>query len=114
TGWTSLSVLKVSLEEVKSNFLKFGLSSNVEFVNGYFRDSLAALTGPLSILRLDVDSPRNYEDCMRLLYPKVSVGGLVIFDEWSCEADANAVRKYLGFEPAITMIDRVSGWMQKP
>ncbi len=55
--WAEFSYLRVSLEDVKTNFRSFGaLDDRVHFVKGYFVDSLpTCAVKQLSVLRLDGD-----------------------------------------------------------
>jgi O-methyltransferase len=112
-GWDLSRVdhLKVSLEQVKSNFEKFALlDQQVEFLKGWFCDTLPkAEIDHLAILRLDGDLYSSTMDSLKNLYHKVSKGGYVIIDDYydwaSCRA---AVTDFLTMEsisPEITPID---------
>lgn len=79
--------LAISLDQVKDNFRKYDLlDDQVQFLKGWFKDTLpnAPIT-QLSLLRLDGDMYESTINCLDLLYPKLSPGGFVIFD------DANAI-----------------------
>lgn len=80
-----LDYLKVSLEEVKGNFEKFGLlDDQVKFLQGWFCDTLPnAPIDQLAILRLDGDLYDSTLDSLRSLYHKVSKGGYVIIDDYN-------------------------------
>ena len=103
--------LAVSVEQVKANFEKYGLlDEQVKFLKGWFRDTLPdAPIGPLAILRLDGDLYESTMDALVHLYPKLSVGGWVIVDDYGCvPACAKAVgdfRKANGIEDNILEID---------
>ena len=77
-GWdlTHVEYLKVSLENVKNNFAKFGLlDDQVCFLAGWFKDTLPyAPIEKLSILRLDGDLYSSTMDSLSNLYFKVSRG----------------------------------------
>jgi len=77
--------LVVSLDEVKQNFAKYGLlDDQVRFLKGWFRDTLpAAPIERLALLRLDGDMYESTIDSLRNLYPKVSIGGFVVIDDYS-------------------------------
>jgi O-methyltransferase len=76
--------LAVSLEEVKRAFERYGLlDDRVRFLPGWFRDTLPkAPVDRLAILRLDGDMYESTMVALRSLWPKVSVGGYVIVDDY--------------------------------
>jgi O-methyltransferase len=85
-GWdmSGVDYLKVSLDEVKANFARFGLlDAQVRFLPGWFSDTLpTAPIEQLAILRLDGDLYSSTMDALRSLYHKVSKGGYVIVDDY--------------------------------
>jgi len=112
-GWdlSDIDYLRVSLDQVKSNFEKFGLlDDQVEFLPGWFCDTLPrAPIGRLSILRLDGDLYSSTMDALTSLYPKLSAGGYVIIDDYhSWPACRRAVTDFLSksrIAPDIKEID---------
>jgi O-methyltransferase len=76
--------LAVSLDEVKSNFRKYGLlDDRVRFLPGWFSDTLPnAPIESLAVLRADGDMYASTMDILAPLYPKVSDGGFVIVDDY--------------------------------
>jgi hypothetical protein len=89
--------LSVSMEEVKENFNKYGLlDDHVVFLKGFFKDTLPnAPIEKLSVLRLDGDLYESTMDALTSLYPKLSVGGYVIIDDFGAIAPcASAVSDY--------------------
>lgn len=76
--------LAVSLEDVKRNFEKYDLlGPNVEFIQGWFADSLPkAPIQSLSLLRADGDLYSSTWEILDNLYDKVSPGGIVIMDDY--------------------------------
>lgn len=76
--------LAVSLDEVKSNFQRYGLlDDQVHFLKGWFKDTLpAAPFDRLSVLRLDGDMYESTMDGLANLYPKLSRGGYIIIDDF--------------------------------
>ncbi len=89
--------LAISLSEVKSNFSRYGLLDNqVRFLVGWFKDTLSSASiDSLAVLRLDGDLYESTLDALAALYPKLSVGGYVIIDDFEsmppCKA---AVQEY--------------------
>lgn len=96
-GWHRLNhVLGVSEDQVRENFARYGLlDDQVRFVRGRFRDSLP--TAPierLAVLRLDGDLYESTVSALTHLYPKVSVGGFVIVDDYKIPQCREAVHEY--------------------
>lgn len=94
--WTH-SELAVSVDEVKANFGRYGLlDERVRFLVGWFKDTLP--TAPirrLAVLRIDADMYQSTTEALRYLYPKLSVGGYVIIDDYGAiEACRKAVQDY--------------------
>jgi len=89
--------LAVSSEEVRENFKKYDLlDEQVVFLKGLFRDTLpTAPIAALSLLRLDGDLYESTMDSLTSLYPKLSLGGYVIIDDYyAISACAKAVEDY--------------------
>jgi len=76
--------LAVSRDEVARNFELYGLlDEQVKFIEGYFDQSLrAAPVDRLALLRLDVDLYASTTQVLEFLYPKLSVGGYVLIDDY--------------------------------
>jgi O-methyltransferase len=90
-------ILAVSLEQVKENFGRFGLlDDQVQFVRGWFRDSLPPLWyKKWSVIRLDGDMYESTMDGLKNLYPNLSIGGYVIIDDYGgLECCREAVHDY--------------------
>jgi len=91
------SFIAVSLEEVKRNFSRYSLlDDQVCFLKGWFSDTLPnAPIQSLSIMRLDGDLYESTMDALKSLYPKLSVGGYVIIDDYGAiDACAQAVHDF--------------------
>jgi O-methyltransferase len=87
TLWSD-SRLAASVDQVKANFARYGLlDDRIRFLVGWFRDTLPnAPIDQLSIVRLDGDLYESTMDGLRSLYPKLSVGGYLIIDDYRVEA----------------------------
>jgi macrocin-O-methyltransferase TylF-like protien len=104
-------VLAVSLEEVQENFRRYGLlDDRVRFLKGWFRDTLP--TAPIeriAVLRLDGDMYESTWEALTTLYPKVSVGGYTIIDDYNavrgCRGAVDNYRRREGIADEITRID---------
>lgn len=108
---SQVDYLKVSLEQVQSNFKKFDLlDEQVRFLKGWFCDTLPdAPIDEISILRLDGDLYSSTMDALESLYRKVSKGGYVIVDDYhTWPACRRAVTDFLtenALDPEIIRID---------
>lgn len=80
----SFDYLKVSIDEVKNNFSNYSLwDDQVKFLEGWFKDTLPkAPIEKLAILRLDGDLYESTMDALVNLYPKLSIGGYCIIDDY--------------------------------
>jgi len=76
--------LRVDQHAVARNFRRFGLlDDQVEFVPGWFRDTLPTLQGRRwSLVRLDGDMYESVILGLRHLYPGLSPGGYLIADDY--------------------------------
>jgi O-methyltransferase len=89
--------MAVSLEEVKENFTRYGLlDERVRFLKGYFNKTLpTAPIAALSVLRADGDLYESQMDALSNLYPKLSVGGYAIIDDYNgIEGCKRAIDEY--------------------
>jgi hypothetical protein len=102
--------LAVPLEEVKANFARLGLSENVNFVPGFFEDTLPKLPARRwAIARLDGDSYDATALGLEVLYPHVAEGGYVIIDDYlpldDCRRAVDDFRRERGITEPIEPID---------
>jgi O-methyltransferase len=95
-NWHKEKYLSVSLDEVIENFRKYDLlSEQVFFLEGFFKNTLPnAKIDCLSILRLDGDLYSSTYESLEYLYPKLSVGGYCIIDDYSLDNCMMAVNDY--------------------
>ena len=103
--------LAVSLEQVKSNFDRYGLlDDQVCFLEGWFRDTLPkAPIKRLAVIRLDGDMYESTMDGLVNLYPKLAVGGFLIVDDYgyapACRQAVHDYRQSHGISEEILSID---------
>lgn len=108
----TIDLLRVPLEEVRSNFVKFDLlDDKVQFLKGWFSETLtAAPISRLAVLRIDADMYESTLDALTSLYPKLSVGGYVIIDDYGalrpCKAAVDDYRASNGINDPIISADR--------
>jgi hypothetical protein len=103
--------LAVSLEQVKDNFRAYGLlNDHVRFLKGWFKDTLP--TAPikrLAVLRMDGDMYQSTMQALEALYPKLSVGGYVIVDDYGaieqCREAVHDYRDAHGISDEMTRVD---------
>ena len=74
----------VSLETVQANFQAYGLlDAQVVFLKGWFEDTLpSAPIERLAVMRLDGDYYDSTMQALDALWPKLSVGGYAIIDDY--------------------------------
>jgi acetyltransferase-like isoleucine patch superfamily enzyme len=116
-GFTQLAV---SRAEVEKNFVAYGLlDEQVEFVEGWFKDTLPALTQETSfaVIRLDADYYESTIQALEHLYPKLSPGGFVIVDDYgswpSCRQAVHDYRDRFGISDPILPIDTDGAYWRK-
>ncbi len=116
--FSKFKTLAVSADEVRSNFERYGLlDDQVRFLEGWFRDTLpTAPIDKLAVLRLDGDLYESTMDALVNLYPKLSVGGYAIIDDYVIPACAKAVKDYRkehGVTAEIVPIDNGASYWRK-
>ncbi len=116
---SDIDYLAVSLDQVKSNFARFGLlDDQVNFLKGWFSDTLpTAPIDRISILRLDGDLYESTNDALMALYDKVSIGGYVIVDDYfgwpGCKKAVDEFRAARSVEAPLVAIDAASAIWQR-
>lgn len=108
----------VSLAEVKGNIERFELlDDRINFVQGFFSDSLQALTGnSFALIRLDSDAHDSVMTSLDVLYPLLSPRGIIIIDDWhliGCRIAVDAYRKTYGIKEEI-IVEAGNGYWLKP
>lgn len=113
-----IKFLAVSMEEVKANFAKYGLlDDQVKFLKGWFKDTLpGAPIEQLAVIRLDGDMYESTMDALVSLYPKLSLGGYVIIDDYVLEGCRQAVHDFMsanGIHAEIIDIDGTGAYWRR-
>jgi O-methyltransferase len=116
--WSRMDWLAVPLEEVKRNFARYGLlDDQVRFLVGWFHETLpGAPIERLAVLRLDGDMYGSTMDALRALYPKLSVGGYAIIDDYwvsECQAAVDEYRAAYGVTEELQRVDRAIVFWQR-
>lgn len=114
----SVSALRVSLDDVKENFRRYGLlDEQVKFLEGWFKDTLP--TAPierLAVLRMDGDMYESTMQALEALYPRVSPGGFCIVDDYALSGCRRAVDDYRernGITEQLEVIDWTGVYWRK-
>jgi hypothetical protein len=103
--------LAVSREEVEQNFMRYDLlDDQVYFLEGWFKDTLPnAPINKLAVMRLDGDMYESTMDALTALYPKLSLGGYVIIDDYgyttSCRQAVEDYRNANRIKDEIFQVD---------
>ncbi len=91
-----------SIEEIKTKITSGGIkaefiNSNIDFIPGFFEDSLKKVDPNIKIflLHLDVDLYSSYMCCLENLWDNVIEGGIILFDEY------HAIERWPGAKKAI-------------
>jgi O-methyltransferase/8-demethyl-8-(2,3-dimethoxy-alpha-L-rhamnosyl)tetracenomycin-C 4'-O-methyltransferase len=110
--------IEVAQQQVEANFASFGLHDDqVRFLPGWFNESLpGAPVEQVAVLRLDGDLYSSTIHALTHLYPKVSVGGYVIIDDYNFKSCRQAVIDYRaahGVTAELHQIDWAGVWWQK-
>lgn len=116
--WSGMSYLRVSLEDVRTNIEAFGLlDSSVHFCKGFFVDSLPTCRPErIAVLRMDGDMYESTLDQLYNLFPRVSVGGFIIVDDWTIEYCKRAITDFWNWHGLVVTpvkIDDSSMYWQK-
>jgi O-methyltransferase len=104
-------VLAVPESAVRANFDRYNLlDDRVKFLPGWFKDSLpGAPIDCISVLRLDGDLYESTIEALDALYPRLSVGGFCIVDDYhaisACRQAVADYRERHSISAPITEID---------
>ena len=101
---------RVSRAEVEANFVRFGVPlTGVQFLEGFFEDTLPGPVGKLSILRLDGDMYGSTMHTLRALYDHVEPRGFIISDDWTAsKRERRAIEDFWterGLSPEVEVVD---------
>jgi O-methyltransferase len=107
---SDIDFLSARLEDVRAGFRRFGVEEGVEFVEGFFEDTLPALPRrDYALVRLDGDTYDAIRAGLDALYPRLVKGGYLIVDDYSfidaCRRAVDDYRAEHGIEEPIERID---------
>lgn len=113
------AALAVSVDEVRRNFERYGLlDERVRFLVGWFSDTLpTAPIDRLAVVRLDGDLYESTMDAISALYPKLSVGGYLIVDDYgaieACRLAVHDYRDAHGITDEIISVDGIGVYWKR-
>jgi O-methyltransferase len=107
---SQVDFLAVPVEEVRGYFARFGLDHGLEFVEGFFDETLPSLRGHRwSTIRLDGDTYEATWVALESLYPGLSAGGYLVVDDYglidACQRAVDDYRREHGITEPIERID---------
>jgi O-methyltransferase len=111
TYWQISDIMAVPLEAVQENLRKYGLlDERVRFLKGWFKDTLpTAPIDRLSLIRLDGDMYESTIEALVNLYPKLSIGGYIIVDDYNLPRCKQAVDDYRRDQRIADPIQSIDG-----
>mmetsp|Transcript_24927 Transcript_24927/g.41329 ORF Transcript_24927/g.41329 Transcript_24927/m.41329 type:complete len:325 (-) Transcript_24927:129-1103(-) len=86
--------LAVSLGQVRGHLSRYGLLRHASLVPGWFSSTLPHHPTRIALLRVDGDLYSSTMTVLTELYPRLSVGGWVVLDDWDLHMSKNAVLDY--------------------
>ena len=109
----------MSIDEVKANFASYGLlDDQVKFLKGWFSETLpTAPIHSLAVARLDGDQYGSTMDALTNLYPKLSIGGYLLLDDFgaarACRDAVDEFRKAHNITDEIHSVDHTGVYWQR-
>jgi O-methyltransferase len=117
-GHHTVSFLRVGLEEVRSNFQRYKLlDDHVQFLKGWFKNTLPGPVRQLAILRLDGDMYESTIQTLDALYELVAPGGFVIVDDYAlpgAHAATDDFRSTHDISSPLVRVDHTCVFWRKP
>lgn len=81
--WSGVDVYYIKKLLRNSGVQKDFIENNIRLIKGFFDKSLTEYDKkPIALLHIDVDLYQSYIDVLEQLFPFVSEGGIVLFDEY--------------------------------
>lgn len=113
----NIDFLSVDLETVQANLEKFNCDHNYKFIKGWFKNTLHLIDDKFSLIRLDGDMYESTINALDALYPKLSVGGYCIIDDYKgvyqCPIAVDNYRKEHNITEELMHIDNTAVYWQK-
>lgn len=113
----AVDFLNVSIETVLANLVKYNTLKKSVIVKGWFKDTLHLIENKFSIIRLDGDMYESTINALDALYPKLSIGGYCIIDDYggvpNCPFAVDNYRKEHNIMDEMINIDNTGIYWQK-
>ena len=87
------ALYKLALEGSSSVIDSLQLAG-VQILEGYFNETLPGPVRQLALLRVDADGFAPTYEVLERLYPLLSIGGYVVFDDWKIIQSQQAILQY--------------------
>jgi O-methyltransferase len=102
---------EAGIDEVRDNIRQHGcLDDKVEFLEGYFEETLPTLSDrQFALIRLDSDSYDSVLTSLEHLYPRLSAGGIIIIDDWHLPGCRFAIDRFRIENGIVAPVDEDSG-----
>jgi hypothetical protein len=106
-GQTYYGYVEDLIEQVRKNLRDFGIETardKVNLIQGLFEDTLYP-DGPVALAHIDCDWYEPVRTCIDRILPKLSVGGVLVFDDYSSYSGCTkAVNELLAERPDMERI----------
>ena len=87
---------------------RLGNAGNTQVFKGFIPDTFAGLADlRFAFAHVDVDIYRSVRDCCEFIYPRLSVGGWLIFDDYgfpSCAGGRRAIDEFFDDKPEVPLV----------
>jgi O-methyltransferase len=102
--------LAAPVEQVREHFARLGYEHGIEFVPGFFDETMPGLRGRRwSLIRLDGDTYESTSLALESLYPGLAPGGYLIVDDYhfvsECRRAVDEFRARHGIEEPLEQVD---------
>ena len=106
----AVDFLAVPVEQVQDNFRRFGLERGVDFVEGFFEETMGRLVDRRwAVVRLDADTYEATWVALESLYPGLATGGYLIVDDYGtlepCRRAVDEFRERHGLTEPLEQVD---------
>jgi O-methyltransferase len=102
--------LAAPVEQVREHFARLGYEHGIEFVPGFFDETMPRLRGRRwSLIRLDGDTYESTSLALESLYPGLAPGGYLIVDDYhfvsECRRAVDEFRAKHGIDETLEQVD---------
>jgi len=100
-------------EEVVRRLLASTGATNAQLLKGIFpRDTAASISGPVSLLHVDVDVYQSAKDTVEWVLPRLLPGSIIVFDDYGfygCEGITRYVSELREQHPELVFLHNLNG-----